>query len=387
MTPLPRRRPPGHTVIVDTSILWHRDKANVVAPEFEAFWQEHSSTGPLKLVVPGVVRGEILFQQTSSALKALERANQSIRDVSVITEKSYSHRVTEERVRAQVVERFDRWLSSKSAYVAIAPVQAIDWAAVVRAAIWREPPFSFDPKNPDHEKGFRDCLILETIAHHVEQNRDPVAFICNDRLLREATEARLVNHASCSCYDSLNDFASYMRLMQQRMNDRFVKSILSRARKKFFVKRDPRSLYYKAGIYKRIAHEYADALEVEEERTIDIRSALWGRNSTAWVRFGQEQVRISNTQFERLDEPSTFRWVTPLTFIRPFRHDPGSDQANSVRMEKVLTVSFIVRWHAYVTRSGAFRACEIDTIEFRDRTFDVLTPEQRERFGLTRSGE
>lgn len=35
MPKIMKRKPPPHVLVVDTSVLWHKDKAHVVCPEFE----------------------------------------------------------------------------------------------------------------------------------------------------------------------------------------------------------------------------------------------------------------------------------------------------------------------------------------------------------------
>jgi hypothetical protein len=113
MSKIRRRSPNPHIVVCDTSILWHEDKARVVNPIFDEFWQKHSQAFPMELVIPDVVRGELLFQQTTSALKSLAKASTTFAELSQVTEKKYSHRVTEEKVTRHVAERFERWLNQK----------------------------------------------------------------------------------------------------------------------------------------------------------------------------------------------------------------------------------------------------------------------------------
>src|SRR6266513_1489877 len=108
-----RPSPPEHLVVVDTNILWTDDKSVVVHPDFDVFWQKYSSIFPMKLILPDIVRGELLFQQVTSASKALEKANLHIREVSRVTGKEYSHRVTFERIKKEIEERFDAWLEAK----------------------------------------------------------------------------------------------------------------------------------------------------------------------------------------------------------------------------------------------------------------------------------
>jgi hypothetical protein len=88
MSKIRRRSPNPHIVVCDTSILWHEDKARVVNPIFDEFWQKHSQAFPMELVIPDVVRGELLFQQTTSALKSLAKASTTFAELSQVTEKS-----------------------------------------------------------------------------------------------------------------------------------------------------------------------------------------------------------------------------------------------------------------------------------------------------------
>ena len=66
-----RTPPPVHVVVVDTNILWDKDKKLPVSQAFDAFWRKNSPLIPMTLNVPDVVFGELQFQQTTSALKAL----------------------------------------------------------------------------------------------------------------------------------------------------------------------------------------------------------------------------------------------------------------------------------------------------------------------------
>ena len=163
MSKLTKPSPLEHIVIVDTNILWYKDKSEVVSPEFDQFWDQESGSFPMKLMIPEVVVGELLFQQTSSALKALGKANEEIKRVSSVTGKTYSHQITEERVRNEVKKRMDAWIDGKGAEVRTTPVDDMNWSELITNATWRRPPFTSDQNNPKNEKGFRDALILETV--------------------------------------------------------------------------------------------------------------------------------------------------------------------------------------------------------------------------------
>jgi len=89
-------------------------------------------------------------------------------------------------------------------------------------------PFTSDPKNPLSEKGFRDCMILETVCSICGylSNETNIAFLCGDYSLRRAAEKRLTNIKRFSLYESITDFVSFIELTQKDLTDTFVKSIL-----------------------------------------------------------------------------------------------------------------------------------------------------------------
>src|ERR1700690_368245 len=161
MATIKRKSVPKHVVIVDTNIVWHNDKSKTASPEFENFWETHVEQFELELVLPEVVAGELLYRQTTSALNALDKANDSLDKVAAITSRQYSNRITPERVRGHVRARFNSWITDHSARVVKTPCATIDWDEVVGAAIWRKAPFE-EAKERGSEKGFRDHLIMET---------------------------------------------------------------------------------------------------------------------------------------------------------------------------------------------------------------------------------
>ena len=127
-------------------------------------------------------------------------------------------------------------------------VDAIDRRALAQKAIWREPPFTFDPKDKDNEKGFRDALILETVVAICKTSStadQTVIFLCNDFLLRTSAEARLKGDKKFLAFEFILDFQPYIQLTQQQLTDKFVKSIQAHARTKFFAPNDNNCLFTK----------------------------------------------------------------------------------------------------------------------------------------------
>src|SRR6202043_1280343 len=117
-------------------------------------------------------------------------------------------------------------------------------------------------KNPDLEKGFRDALILESVAACVaaETGSVRIAFTCHDKTLRETAASR-IGDSRFACYESLGALSSYLKLTHQRLTDTFIKGILRRATKKFFYPADPGCLYARAKIGERIRDDSQPLLE------------------------------------------------------------------------------------------------------------------------------
>jgi hypothetical protein len=219
-------KPLPHVVILDTNILWHKDKTVPVNPDFDVFWREHEQLVDLELMIPEVVRGELLFQQVTSCSKLLEKVTEQISEISSIAAATHKHRITREKITKQVTAKIDKWVKSKNAQVLSIPISAIDWKTLCHSAIWRLRPFMSDPKNPDNEKGFRDALIGETVAHFVANDaRDVnIAFLCNDFLLRSSVAERLKGDKRFACYESLTDFSSYIKLTRPRRRRRQLRN-------------------------------------------------------------------------------------------------------------------------------------------------------------------
>lgn len=147
-----REVPPTHLVMVDTNVLWFEDKSFAVSPDFEKFWNANTALISLELALSEIVVGELKFQQTTSALKRLKNASVEIEEISKITSCKHVNKISENMVKQQVDQKIDKWLQNYKALIVDVPIHAVDWKKLIGAAIWREAPFTFDPKDKVNEK-------------------------------------------------------------------------------------------------------------------------------------------------------------------------------------------------------------------------------------------
>ncbi|MEJ1339683.1 MAG: PIN domain-containing protein [Candidatus Sedimenticola sp. (ex Thyasira tokunagai)] len=375
-----KRNPDPHVVYMDTSTLWHDDKRFPVDPKVDLFFSDYQSDFSLSLMLPEVVKGEIIFQQCNNAFKNLRKANEAIVMVSNVTGKTYRHRVSERRVKNEIHKKFDQWIRSRKATLLQTPSNDIDWTSLIHSSIWREPPFS----NDKEEKGFRDSVILETIVNHVKNydKKEQLVFLCKDRLLRETAENKLADDTRFVAYEYMNDFKSYLDLTRQELEDEFIKSILVRANEKFWKQGNFNGIYYKEDIPRKLRDKYSQyfsAPEESEKSVNKLAGLLMPGEGVDW-----EPVNIGNNwiykpQFVRIESDNKFLWETPIYFVRRYnRANPIEVPFNSeIFNERVLVLKFAISWKATVASDGRFLNCELSDIRLTENDFRSPTDEDK----------
>lgn len=387
MSSIKKKKPLPHVVFMDTSTLWYGDKHFVADPRVDTFWDKYSTPFSFEMVIPDVVRGELLFQQTTSAVKSLRRANQAIDEVSHISHRSYSHRVTESRIRTEIEKKFDKWAVAKHAQIIQTPADTIKWPTIVQQAIWRQPPFSNDPKDSENEKGFRDALILETIAHHVSQEtrQAQFAFVCKDQLLRETTEERLKTNTRFTAYELIEDFQTYLDLTKEKLEDRFIRAIVRRASVKFYSKGNPDCLYFRDGIRNHLMAEYTQYFDNPEKSEQQGRgllrpTLLTGLRTGNWEPLDNGKFWVARSQYQKRQEGNVYMWQNEINYVRQYI-DKGLSQ-NQEAEERLLILTFTVQWKSKVTSDGRFMSYELVEDTLSSNTFRSITGDDLVRWYL-----
>jgi hypothetical protein len=386
MTKIKKKETPPQVVIPDTNILWFKDKGPVVNPDFDAFWDQNSSKTVLELVVPDVVKGELLYQQTTSLRKAFEKIKEHTDLVCHITAKAHQSRVDQKKAEEQVEAKFDKWLATKGGKLSPIPYNAINWQTLCRDSIWRLPPFESNPDQPDFEKGFRDALILETLCDYcARETRDvQIAFICNDFLLRTTADKRLASNARFSTYETLNQYASYIKLTQEQLENEFIKNIISKAAQKFYLADDENCLIIREKLLLKIRTE--NQKYFDDPSLSEALSFLGSWSTKDWDAADSGRWILANTEFKSLDGERDYHWKSGLTFVRRFIRKSTSSAFSSLLSgsanEKVLILPFDIYWHATVKTDGRFHDVSLERIELSGNSFKEVTDEDRKRYGF-----
>ena len=390
-----------HIMIVDTNILWFKEKGPAVNPEFDTHWDENTALSKIELVIPEVVRGEILFQQTTSATKAFDKAQEQMEVVTSITTNNYKNNTNKNKLQKQITNKFDLWLKTKKGTIEKTPLNKIDWKDVQDSAVWRLDVFSPDEKNKDAEKGFRDRLIIETIVAFSKKEKRANIQICvisNDFLLRTVTEKKFTHDDRVSCYDSLESFSTYIKLTHEKLTSKFIKSIMMKAAHKFFTPGDSETLYYKESVLSKILSEFDEYInqpEKSEKGTI-ANTILGGPSiSNSWQQSKTSSWLITSPEFDKLVGERDYHWITKIVRAITFKKD--SPVLNSLMMprkglyesvdtqEKTLFLEFSIYWQANVRKNSTFHDMKYIKTEMTRNDFRIPTQEELEYFKISDS--
>ena len=385
MAKIQRQLPPKYILVPDTAVLWHEHKDVPVSPDFTDFWAEYGDKYEIELAVPAVVFGELIYQHTTSALRALDRANYHFGRLSAIADISYKHKVGEANVRRDVEKKLRSWVSNIGATIHETPIDSIDWSELIESALWRRAPFLEDKKI---EKGFRDALILETVCDIVTGSRVPnVVFISGDGRFIEACNAKQSSGSKFATYESLDGFSSFLRLLDEELTSEFVTSIQNRARKKFHSAGDDSSLLYREDLIAQIYDNHQ-----EEFSTPDSTPTVGGLLTAAraistgpnWIAVSDEGVWTGAPSFRELIGTHDFVWESHIVFVQLFefagRNTNLLDPTAGSR--KLRKNDFKVTWTARVDRTGRFRRMTVEKIKLDSKTFESPTSDDIRRYKL-----
>ena len=386
MPKVTRKAPPSYLVFLDTSVLWDVDKSLIVSRRFDEFLSAHESKFTFEFVISNVVRGELLYQQTTSALKALTKAGEELARAASIAQTSYSlSRVDDMRIREDVKNKIDRWLKARRADVEPVPFSSIDWTRLAEDAIWRRPPFVEDSKNSDQEKGFRDTLILETLYAACKKKTGVagahIAFLCHDKLLRSTAEQVLNSYQNFSAYESVDHLASYLKLTQEKLTEEFIKGIQGHAIEKFYSATDPTCLVKRERIIEKIRTKFVTNFAPPSTFPSLLGATQLLTTTTPWQPYGDEQIWLTGALFEKLVGSREFHWKTVIAFVQPFKYT--GVRFLTPEKPKIRILRFRVLWKANVKTDGRFHDMAVEAIELDESRFEEPTPEDIKRFLLT----
>jgi len=315
---MPKQLPQSFLVVVDTNAFFSRDPAQIASDGFTAAWSECLKFGKLRLALPEIVKGERIYQMFRAAQNFRESAERNVELVAKVTASITVRLPGFTKIRQAVENRFDDWVTAMGIEIIPVPYSRINWPRVVNDAIWRVSPFIPPNEDKDVEKGFRDCLIVETLDELVQSNRgEQIVFITKDRLLREATIARF-QPKRFAAYEDLSAFHAYLKLTHEqaeKVQNAIIQKIIQKAPSVFYTPDNSQCVYTKFNLGSRILQEFSAQLNVLAQ----LESENTNTDFEGFVPFSDEKIFIDSTEYEGSPSEATWGWKTRLRFVRVFR--------------------------------------------------------------------
>jgi PIN domain len=209
---------PPATVYFDASALigLKRELATADVAELIRICDESGTV----LAVPRVAAEEWVFIHQRRAVKHYRTAVLNARSVAEYLDRDQLsiERLEESAIERGVRETLLNRLSART--IEIVETPALELSDLLGRAVHRQAPFQ------ESDKGFRDTVIVETVAWHADQFKDRLAIlIANDKVFHSTDVSKLLRRGGVSAYVEDDVTAANVRLSQlltQPIRDRLA---------------------------------------------------------------------------------------------------------------------------------------------------------------------
>lgn len=303
---------PEYTLYFDTNTAYSKKPSEPVAGKLHSVLALARKLTSVEVRVPDVVFEELIYQQFKIADAALENLKKNARTLKDVCGQGENVALDADALIRGIREQFTAAGKRSSITLLPAPVDKIDWAAVIQDSCWRRPPFE-KPKSEDDlaEKGFRDKIILETILHDAKTVKTGViAFVSADNLLRTSFTQRIDTSCKAEAYSGFDEFVGHLDLLSKTKSDHFATTVLSRAAEAFFTPNDPNCVVKSQGVLKYLDEKYSE--ELSQPSILQIGFPKFPQTSSSFSTFTPTLAGTNMYRGNWLDELRQWTPVTPL---------------------------------------------------------------------------
>jgi hypothetical protein len=251
-----RIQKPQLKVVLETNILYSGTASDLVQQEAANLIKE-SVYPDLEILwyLPDIVRHERQYQMRKRALELLPPVAK--------VERLLGHNlaITEE-ILLDAVEKSVSLRREELGLLSLALDNSkVDWNRVGLDAVYRRPPF----QDGEKEKGFRDCMILESFLQLVADSPKAasacrIVLLTGDKLLNQAVQARNTGWTNISVLASLDELRGLINTLVSEVDEEFLALLRPKAGDLFFEKDERSTLLYKEEIVKKLKEKFAAEL-------------------------------------------------------------------------------------------------------------------------------
>jgi len=366
---------PNYTVYFDTNAAFSRKPNEPISGGFLGALAEVRQLTGVEARVPDVVVRELWYQKTQAALQAAENQRKNAETIKQVSGIATLQIPDFQSLKSGCKKRLEECLGNSSIAVIEVPVQKIDWQRVIESACWRLAPFE-RPKSEDDlaEKGFRDCLIIESIVHDAETvKKGNIAVLSNDKVFTCALKDRCGGiKRPIETYDACSALLSQLRLQRETKSGQFAAAVLGKVGAVFYNPDDPSCVVFARKLIEKLRTDYDEALSqptifsLLKPGQAMTSSGDWLSEITEWSPVSDLKISATAPEFVTVDEGGRYHWKSELTLARLLRRShPPSRYHILLPDEKIRLQKLAVLWSA---------AVDPDNAEFSDTNIDEVQP-------------
>jgi hypothetical protein len=250
------------------------------------------------------------------------------------------------------------------------------------------------------EKGFKDSLVLETVATACENESNTVVFITGDELLRDSAKNRLGGTKRFDVYDSLEEWLNRLKLQHEKKSAAFADMLLKKATKQFFTPDNPECVYLKFGIGDRIYKDFAINLSddpfihpmnflVTTPPELSALSANYPSLTGSpfmrkWIALSRDAITIKRPAFLKYDTSSGYHWRSDVVFAKLYEPD---NQTGFSSFDYIRIATFSVFWACKLSSSFDLTDSVVEQITLESSKAELANDSLLKQFRLPSSAE
>lgn len=366
-----------YLVIPDTNCLFTKEIGSIVSGGFENAWKRAVENGNLELVVPSVVRDELLARRMHVVSQSLANAGKNLETISKISGKPLKSLPTLESLRRLTAKRLDGYFKSAKAQVVTVPIKSIPWKSVLQSAIDRTPPFtSFKMLEDDSvlDKGFKDAVIFEAftiLAAKARHNKIKV-LLTKDSLLGQAFGNRFGKTAGYLLFPTIDEFGSFLLISRNEAKKAIAQKIQAKVGSVFYSENDAECVYFRFKVYDEIVKRFSLSLDSGVDLAPLQNAVAAAIGSVASPAFftpaTDNNLYIRENVLESFEDGAKSQWRTRIEIARLFKAPSHLTDPNAwwriQSLEKIRLSDIDVIWRAEIDASGEFSETEISEYRF-----------------------
>lgn len=367
---------PGYVLYLDTNCLYSRKPSEVVSKGVAAALEELRGITHISANVAEVSVDELAYQQFSLAVAASDNLLKNLNTINQAVGIQLGECPTQDVIRKCALDKVRNALNSCDIGVCNLDISKVQWGSLIGDSCWRDCVFERPPEDsPRWEKGFRDRVILETIAQHADEGTNTRnAVITGDKLLQSSLEkvAKKLN-LKFQFFASLGDLISLLRVEEKSKLEGFANALLASISGFFYDPESSDCLFYKAQIKEIIeerflgsARDPGNPMNLRPQGSLSLGpqtlgsafaslndKTLWNENpNRQYQAKGPTKVRVKSTHIQNNKVSEEYYWSTKIDLVTMLVSTPSSymnAQQNVIRHLKI--VSLEVQW-----------SCDVDSV-------------------------